>query len=233
MTTFKKDKTAIKEPISSFTKLKTTGAYTGHFTKAYEKESKSSESKAIHFEFTADTGESTGFDLWHTGQDGRYLDKNGNPLSGFVGVQELMTVLGIDDLRTKRMSVDIYDFNLRKNITTNVVGYPALLNQHIGVFFQALKIAKQVNVDGKWVAERPLQYYDGIEFVTFFEPLTGATASEIEFNKPASRINWLTKNAEVVKWPKEALEENVQIEKKAKSQPKTDTFILDDDDMPF
>jgi len=230
---FKRQTENIKPATSNFTKLTKTGAYTGHFVKAYEKNSKSSQSKALHLEFVADSGETATIDLWHTGRNGDNLDKNGNELNGYVQVMELMTVLGLNDLRAKQAPVDIWDWDLKQNVSTVVKAYLQLIEKQVGVVFQAVKNAKQVNVDGVWQTAYPLQYFDNVEQIKFFNAETRQTAYETEHDIDASEIDKIVDRLPDVKWPKEAQEEDKQIEMKAVNQRPTDTYGEFDDDIPF
>ena len=235
MSNFKRQSENIKPATSNFTKLTKTGAYTGHFTKVYEKSSKSSKSLALHIEFVADTGETANIDLWHTGRNGDNLDKNGNNLNGFVQVMELMTILELNDLRSKQAPVDIWDWDLKQNVSTVVKAYPQLVEKQVGVVFQAVKNAKQVSVDGVWKTAYPLQYFDNVEQIKFFNAETRQTAYETEHDIDAVEIDKIVDRLPDVKWPKEAQEEDKQIEKKAEIQQPTATYggFDEDDYTPF
>lgn len=238
MTQFKRNKESIKQS-SNFTRLTKTGAYTGHFKNAYERESSSSASLAIHFDFVADSGETCAFDLWHTGRNGDNLDKNGNELSGYVSVMELMTVFDQDNLATKKQTIEVYDFSVGQNVAKQVKFYNNLIDKQIGVVFQAIKKEKQVEGhDGKWINVYPLQFKDGIEFVKFFNAETNQTAFEVENDQTGKELDRILANIPEIKWPKGVdsdakndKSEDKAIIKKPENLISTDANF--DDDFPF
>ena len=180
---FTVDKTAVRSFGGG--RIKTTGFHAFTITKAYERDSLSSASKALHLDVVTDSGESGQIDLWYQGKDGTSNDKNGNPLSALVSINDLMVVSELDNLKAKPAMVDIYDFELKKDVKTKKIAYADLVGKHIGGVFQMVRDGKRAQVNGEWKASTT-EFIDRAEFKCFTSD-TGQSAKEfLDGAKPVS-----------------------------------------------
>ena len=145
---FKKDITQVRSFESG--KIKETGWYAFTILKAYDRDSQSSLSKAIHFDVVTDSGQSSAFDLWYQGKDGTGLDKNGKSLSALSTINDLIVICEIDNLTPKPAMVDIYDFDLRADVKQKKMSYHDLVGRHVGGVFQMVSEGKRSQLDGVW-----------------------------------------------------------------------------------
>ncbi len=230
MTQFTLDNEAATAESFSPGRIDKTGLLIGHFTAAYVRKSASSASEAIHLDFISTTGKTGSADLWYQGRDGTNNDKNGNKLSGYNQVMTLMSLLGIQQLKTKPMTVKKWDKELRGMVDTQVTGYPQLLDKPIGTVWQMTKSPKQISVDGKWVTAQPVTYWDNAECLGFCNAETRLSAGGTDMQAWADRL-------EPIKWPKEAVQaQDAAIIKQAQNQPNAPvagTPFDDFENIPF
>ena len=140
---FTKDTSKIKTfsggPVSQ------TGFYSCTITKAYDEQSKSSISEAIHFDVVTSSGQYASFKIWYKG-------KTGEPNKvADAQLNDLMTLLDLDSLESKKGVVMIYDYDLKQDVGTKKMIYSDLINAEIGIVFDVKSQPKNKLVNGKWI----------------------------------------------------------------------------------
>jgi len=212
---FKKDTSKVRS--FSAGAIKKTGFYSCTITKAYDRDSLSSDAKAIHLDLVTDSGQYASIDLWHTAGTGLQTDKNGRDLPAIQSINDLMVLLDINELTAKRGLVNIYDFDARQDVEAKRSVYPALFNQSIGCVFQMVESAKQVNVDGKWQDAYNGERICRPEFLVFCDAETKANAAEFLSQVEPVAIDKYIASLEPIKNSQKALD--AHIIKQAQNQP--------------
>ena len=234
MSIFKKDTSKVKS--FSAGAIKETGIYKGTITKAHDRDSISSDAKAIHIDLVTDQGNYAIIDLWHTSGKGVSVDKNGRDLPAIQTINDLMVLLQLDELKSKPAMINIYDFDLRREVEVKKMSYPALINQSIGCVFQMVESTKQVNIDGVWQDAPTGERVCRPEFVCFCDYETYASPDEFLHEREATSIQRYVDSMESIKNSQHALD--TRIIKQAQNQPNApvkDAVNFDDFDdyMPF
>ena len=173
---FKRDNSKVKS--FSTGAIKHTGMYLCTITKAFDRDSTSSEAKAIHFDLVSDTGQYASIDLWHTSGKGVQVDKNGRDLPAIQSINDLMVLLDLDDLQAKRGFVHLYDYELKQEVEVKKMIYSDLINQSIGCVFQMVESTKQANINGTWQDSPSGERICRPEFLVFCDAQTHASAAE-------------------------------------------------------
>jgi hypothetical protein len=218
--------------------IKATGFYPCTITKAYDRDSQSSDAKALHLDLVTDSGQYASIDLWHTSSKGVQVDKNGRDLPAAQSINDLMVLLDLTDLQAKLDLVHMYDFDLRQEVEVKKMVYPELLNRAIGCVFQMVESYKQVNISDKWVDSPNGERICRPEFLTFCDAETQASAAEfLKELEPVAIAKYIA-GLEPIK--NSQLAENNHIIKQAQSAqnaPVVDPVNMDaddlDDDIPF
>jgi len=228
MANFKKDTTTVRDFAAGA--IKSTGFYAGTITKAYDRNSLSSDAKAIHIDFVADNGQSGQIDLWHTAGTGLQTDKNGKPLPAIRSINDLLVIVDVDDLKSKPGMVDIFDYDLREDVKTKKMIYPELVGRHIGAVFQMVSEGKRSQVNGEWKTSTT-EFKNRAEFKQFATD-DGLSAREFLDGSEPVAIQKYVDSLESVKG------EDAHIIKQASNQPNTPSGAApaeDDyeDDIPF
>lgn len=178
MTTFTANKTEAQNESFSSGQIKT-GFHAGVITKAYERLSQSSAAKAIHLDFMSFTGGFGSIDMWHTSANGVQVDKNGKPLPAIAQIQQLMALLGLENLQPfPNGKVEIYDWDSRSTVEKRMTTYPQLINKTIGTVWQTEEYKKQVQVDGKYVDAQPVELKERAVWLKFCDSTTRQSAGE-------------------------------------------------------
>jgi len=247
---FKRDNSKVRT--FSAGAIKETGFYPGTITKVYDRDSASSDAKAIHIDFVTDSGQYAVIDLWHTAGTGLTTDKNGRDLPAIQTINDLMVLLDIDELTAKRGLVHIYDFDLKQETEVKKMVYPDLINQSIGCVFQMVESDKQMfdsdekswgsafkkGDDGKAILDK---YGKKIltgervcrpEFLQFCDAETMESAAEFLKNEenPIAIEKYIA-GLEPIKNSQKVLDKNIM--KQAQNQPnapQTDPVNMGDDD---
>jgi hypothetical protein len=230
---FKKDTSAVRD--FSGGAIKETDFYAGTITKAYDRDSLSSDAKAIHLDFVADNGQSAQIDLWHTAASGLQTDKNGKSLPAMRSINDLMVILDIDDLKSKPGMVDIYDYDLREDVKTKKMVYTDLIGRHIGAVFQMVQEGKRSQVNGEWTTSTT-EFKNRPEFKMFCTD-EGLSAREFLDGSEPVVIQKYLDNLEPIKGDYLPSPIDAHIIKQAYNKPNApiapipyDSF---DDDIPF
>ena len=171
---FKKDVTQVRSFGGG--RIRQTGFHAFTITKAYDRDSQSTLSKALHLDVVTDNGESGQIDLWFLGKDGTGLDKNGKPLSALSSINDLMVLTELDNLNAKAAMVDIYDYDVRADVKVKKMAYMDLVGKHIGGVFQMVQEGKRTQVGGEWTTSNT-DFVQRPEFKCFTSD-TGQSAKE-------------------------------------------------------
>jgi hypothetical protein len=224
---FTRDNSKVK--IFSAGAIKATGFYPCTITKAFDRDSQSSDAKALHLDLVTDSGQYASIDLWHTSGKGVQVDKNGRDLPAIQSINDLMVLLDLTDLQAKRGLVHLYDFDLRQETEVKKMVYPELINQSIGCVFQMVESYKQVNIGGVWQDSQ--ERVCRPEFLTFCDAETQASAAEFLKEIESVAIDKYIAGLEPIK--NSQLAENNHIIKQAQSAenaPVADPVNMDEDD---
>jgi FtsZ-binding cell division protein ZapB len=226
---FTRDEKSIRSNTFSGGSIKTTGLHKGFITKAYVRNSKSSEAIALHLDFLSEKGESGQIDLWHT-------KANGEPMERSVAtIQGLMSLLDINDLREKNNDlIEQWNKTTKQIEQVRMTSYPQLLNQPIGTIWQVEEYIKQVEEsDGVWINSNPIELKERAVFIAFCDPESKQTAIELLDDAEAQDIDKMLKRMDPVKrvnLPKAQLQ---QAKDTASTKKANDPDFDFNDSIPF
>jgi hypothetical protein len=233
MTSFTSNKQEAQNESFSTGPLKT-GFHAGVITKAYERLSQSSAAKALHIDFMSFTGGFGSIDLWHTSGSGLQVDKNGKPLPAIAQIQQLMALLGLENLQPNpNGKVEIYDWDLRASVEKRMTTYPQLVNKTIGTVWQTEEYKKQVQVDGKYVDASPIEIKERPVWLKFCDAQTRQSAGEFINGSEAKLIDQFLVGLDDVKRVKLSPAQTVQAADSAVTAKAPNEFEFNDDEMIF
>jgi len=234
MTQFIANKTEAQNESFSSGAIKT-GFHSGVITKAYERLSNSSAAKALHIDFMSFTGGFGSIDLWHTSGQGVQVDKNGKPLPAIAQIQQLMALLGLENLQPNpNGKVEIYDWDSRSTVEKRMTTYPQLVNKTIGTVWQTEEYKKQVqNTEGKYVDVQPIELKERAVWLKFCDAQTRQSAGEFINGSEAKLIDQFLIGLDDVKRVKLSQKETIQAADTNVVKKAPNEFEFNDDEIVF
>lgn len=123
------DPNAAKQAENTSSRIAELGKYKGQFTRAQHIVSKNTGTLGIDFDFVSDTNQRARFSIYTQKSDG-------TTIYGFKQLMAIMTCLGLRNLAEPKFAkAKIYDFDLKREVETEVEQFPELLGKPIGLLF--------------------------------------------------------------------------------------------------
>ncbi|OZI56772.1 hypothetical protein [Bordetella genomosp. 4] len=133
------DPNAAKQAENTGSRITELGKYKGQFTRAQHIVSKNTGTMGIDFDFVSETNQRARFSIYTQKSDG-------STIYGYKQLMAMMTCLGLRNLaEPKYIKAKIYDFDLKREVETEVEQFAELLGKPIGLLF-----SMEEYDDGKW-----------------------------------------------------------------------------------
>lgn len=203
---YKLDTKAAKEANSN-SRIDTTGAYIGKFTKAKKVVSQQG-TQGIEFSFDSEEGRADFLTLWT-------VNGNGENIFGYKQLMSLMTCLKLRSIDSVNQTIDEWDNDAHSMRKVQAEVYPDLMNKEIGV---VLQIEEYETKNGE-LRERPV-------IAGFYNAQSGMVAYEIlEESTKAEALDKIIERMPAVK--------KLRKKQEPKPQHKAPNLANMDDDIPF
>ena len=151
------------------------GGYVGKFTMAKQVKTTGG-TVGIEFDFEDNAGRSAKYLTIYTHKDGKET-------WGFKQLHAIMTCIGTRSISGVNMQAKVYDFEQKKEVEKQVVGYPELINVPVGVI-----LVKEHYTNGNGEDKEKMS------ISAVYDAETKCTATEKLDKQPASTIENLLKN---------------------------------------
>lgn len=203
-------------------RIEKTGKYIGVFEHVYQITSKSG-SKAIHFDFVSNQGESNSFDIYY------WSAKSGENIDFAMSIiqEQIMNILRVNQLKEKPNTiVQVYDFASGNMVDKSVVSYPGLENKSVGIVFQETVYKRQTpKENGEKFGSQfiPVKYFDAATGKTAYELVNKKEPEELE--KYLAKLAPLFVPKNIRDEYEDRDEEAVHVNNKAQTQQPTATYM--------